>query len=74
MHCKQNQETEMFTDIVPNISQVKQNHLRFNFDAHLSRQHCEKSLETESQVILPAEKCLALYQLTFESLNFVYNA
>ena len=42
MHCKQNEETPMFTDIVPNIPQMERNRLGFNFDVHLSRQHREK--------------------------------
>ena len=60
MHCKQNQETLMFTDILPNISQVEQNRLEFNFDVHLSCQHREKPSKIEFQVILSTTKCLVL--------------
>ena len=60
MYCKQNEETQMLTDIVPNISQVEQNRLEFNFDVHLSRQHREKPSESESQVIFSTEKCWVL--------------
>ena len=50
----------MFTDIVPNISQVKQNGLRFNFDVYLSRRCHEKPSEIESQMIPSTGKCLLL--------------
>lgn len=48
----------MSTGIVPNIPQVEQNHLEFNFDVHLSRQHREKLSKIEFQVILSTGKCL----------------
>ena len=60
MHCKQNEETQMFTDMVPNIPQMKQNCLGFNFDVHLPRQHREKPSRIGFQVILSTGKRLIL--------------